>query len=539
MNEEVREMPKWKQRKIKKSSHKLAKIYRNKLQSIKNNKTSLPVAALLREMAFEYTHRYASAGVESQPTHFQFFEPFLHIKLIQQVAPYTTIEKENSHIFYLRDFLDYATSELSDGFKIETLLEFPQDEIFNFSISGNIKEVTFINTANREMFISGYSMIRRGSSIHWYLLAGEQFTEEEWHVQIKDQLDFSKDVGFVSPRKKNFLEEAIAENGKYSGQRIQLDGTENAQRVIVCGEFDLFSKKHTSRCVLSEYEKTFVSYTDNLDALEGIPSERKDMYLSSAEEQFQSFSALWSVAEAFLQLPSYFKKSLALNKDTGEQLRKRISKKKGGKGISANYSIIPSLNPKSLNPTSTIEEIQLPQYQIEIEGHWEYIGWDKFGTDRHGNTIIGKTWVHSQTKLKRQNCDNTIYVKDTIESAKLQIEDILQRVERLTSDKHSGHSLEELYIMRCHVMKQNIFKVGFTTKTSEERARELSSATGVPKSFVVLKKWKCQDAQKVETDVQIALLPYRVENSREFFRVKLSIIENTIERVLKTEASKT
>jgi hypothetical protein len=532
MDENVSQMPKWKRRKLKKFSDRLAQIYSNKLKNIQNNKTSLPVAALLREMAFEYTHRYASAGIQSQPTHFQFFEPFLHIKLIQQVAPYATIERENNHIFYLRDFLDYTTAELSDGFEIDTLLEFPQDEIFNFSINGDIQELTFIKTDKREMIISGFSMIRRGSSIHWHLLAGEQFTEDEWNVQLEDQVDFSKDISHISPLKRGFIEEAISRDCKYSGQRVLLEGAENAQRIIISGEYDLFDGKHISRCLLSEYEHSFTSHTDDLDVLQSIPEAKRDIFLSASEKKFESCAALWSIAESFLQLPSYFKKSLALNKESTKQFKSRVSKKKGGKGKDNRYLIIPSLNPNSLNPTLTIEEIELPQYQIEVEGHWEYIGWDKFGTDRHSNTIIGKTWVPSKTKLKRDNGDCTIYVKDTIQSAKIKIEDILQKIDNPPDDEPHDYSQGELYIMRCPLMAQNIFKVGFTTKTAEGRARELSSVTGIPQAFVVLKKWKCKEAQKIETDVHIALLPYRIENAREFFKVELSVIKNAVEQAL-------
>lgn len=528
MNSSIGQMPKWKQRSLRKGQAKIAKAYNYKMKKLYEGGANWSVDKLVREMAMEYTHRYASGGRSIQPSHFQFFEPFLHIKLIQQVAPYATIERENNHIFHLRDFLDYVTSEKSDGFEIRSLVEFPKDEIFHFSVNGNINDISFSNSDNRDMIISGFSMIRRNSSIHWYLVAGETFSKDDWFIAEEDQITSDNAITF-NPLKEKMLEKATQKNGNYFGQRVALDGIDNTQRIIIAGEFDLFDMKHVSRCLLSEYEHCFSSHTDNLDILSDIPQFDIENFLSASEEKFQSCAALWSIAESFFQLPAYFNKSLALNRNTAGLLKKRISKKKGGKGIASNYTIIQSLNPKSLNANLTIEEIVLPHYKIEVEGHWRIIGWDQLGTDRHGNPISGKTWIPSKTKLKRSNGDNIIYVKDTLASAEIKIEGVLEDIKQISEIESSDDSQGELYIMRSPSMEENIFKVGFTTKTSEERAKQLSSSTGVAKPFTVLKKWKFKDAQKLETDVHIGLLAYRIEDSREFFKVEQDVIEKVIE----------
>ena len=42
------------------------------------------------------------------------------------------------------------------------------------------------------------------------------------------------------------------------------------------------------------------------------------------------------------------------------------------------------------------------------------------------------------------------------------------------------------YILLNRAFQNDHYKIGMTTKTPEERARELSSATGIPRDFEVL-----------------------------------------------------
>ena len=91
--------------------------------------------------------------------------------------------------------------------------------------------------------------------------------------------------------------------------------------------------------------------------------------------------------------------------------------------------------------------------------------------------------------------------------------------------------------MRCAAMKERIFKVGFTSGDSAERAQQLSSATGVPMAFVVIEKWRHADAKKLETEVHMLLAPYRINDSREFFLASYDSIERIIEAVIARTSS--
>jgi hypothetical protein len=80
--------------------------YRRILLGIRQSGAGYPVDQLLRQLAIEYTHRYASAGVGSQPVSFNYFEAFCDIKLIENsVAPMRSL--------YLNSIIYLASSIIS------------------------------------------------------------------------------------------------------------------------------------------------------------------------------------------------------------------------------------------------------------------------------------------------------------------------------------------------------------------------------------------------------------------------------------------
>ena len=187
--------------------------YRSILKQLATSGACFPVDQLLRQMVTEYTHRYASSGVSSQPVSFNYFEPFCHIKLINgSYAPYMELTEEFDHLFYAPDFFDYLTSADSDEFNPASLQELPENKTFHFSTNGDVMDISFLNAEGREFVISGFSMIRRGDSVHWYLLGGEVLDEEEWQLRCSKQPEI--DIQNLSPSKRAFLSESIKENNK-------------------------------------------------------------------------------------------------------------------------------------------------------------------------------------------------------------------------------------------------------------------------------------------------------------------------------------
>lgn len=528
-------------RKLDADVKRLAQDYKRILEQLSQSGAKFPTDKILREMAIEYTHRYRSSGIYTQPTSFNYFEPFLHIKLARQAAPYVEIEHEFNHLFHAADYFEYITSKDSDGFDVSSLLDLPQNQIFHFSTSGLVTEISFQNGEGRDFVIAGFSMIRHAGSLHWYLIGGESLSDDEWKIRCSEHPEV--DLQDVNPRKRAFIAESISENGTQRGKPTALEGTETHIRTIIAGEFDIEEKKHLSRCYLAEYQNSFDVLCDDPEILGPIGSDTRTALITAMTQRFSSSAVLWSLAEGLFQLPRYFNARLAINKEITKNARQRLAKKKGGQGLSASYIVIPAIETNSLEPTSAVTMVTLPQYEIETEGHWRKLSDGQAGVDRHGNGVLGRTWVASSSKWKQSGSNTTtIFLKDTLSAAKLKITQYLEASARVAEETRSRdaepHSNEgELYVMRCSVMNDQIYKVGYTSGDSFERAQQLSSATGVPLAFVVIKKWRHVDARKLEVEVHMMLAPYRINDGREFFMARLEVIVKIIDSVITRTSS--
>jgi hypothetical protein len=64
-----------------------------------------------------------------------------------------------------------------------------------------------------------------------------------------------------------------------------------------------------------------------------------------------------------------------------------------------------------------------------------------------------------------------------------------------------------------------LIKIGMTTRTVEQRVKEINAATGVAVPFGVRQCWRVMTPLKAEQIVHSSLSDFRVRNDREFFRI--------------------
>ena len=71
-----------------------------------------------------------------------------------------------------------------------------------------------------------------------------------------------------------------------------------------------------------------------------------------------------------------------------------------------------------------------------------------------------------------------------------------------------------------------LVKIGMTTDSPEERARELSSVTGVPSPFCVAISKRIANPRQKEKAIHDLLtsMGFRVSDNREFFKCSLNIV---------------
>jgi tetratricopeptide (TPR) repeat protein len=73
-----------------------------------------------------------------------------------------------------------------------------------------------------------------------------------------------------------------------------------------------------------------------------------------------------------------------------------------------------------------------------------------------------------------------------------------------------------------------VVKIGKTQRNPDERAKELSSATGVPTPFVVVYQSLFQDCDKAELFIHTRLDKYRLSENREFFQLPIYLAIDTV-----------
>jgi|TARA_B110000908_G_scaffold2427_1_gene3287 hypothetical protein len=73
-----------------------------------------------------------------------------------------------------------------------------------------------------------------------------------------------------------------------------------------------------------------------------------------------------------------------------------------------------------------------------------------------------------------------------------------------------------------------LLKIGYTKKFPEERAKQISSATGVALPYKVEWAYQCFNGEMVEREVHHKLKAQRINSSKEFFQVSLEEAKENI-----------
>ncbi len=531
-------------RRLEAGAKKISAKYLKILKRIHLSGAGFPVDKLLRDLAIEYTHRYADSGIFSQPVSFNYFESFCKIGLIDNAAPYAEPIKEIDHLFNVADYFDYVTSNMSDDFDLTSLKELPEGKVLHFTTNGDVLDFSFLNAEGREFVISGFTMVRRDNSLHWYLLGGEIITEEEWELRSTDQKKF--DLKNSPPSKRAFLTDSMKEHDYKIGPPIALEGTETAIRTIVAGEVDLTTKKYLGRCLMSETEHSFNIISDDPDIFNlNHDSEIRQSMIDAMKKKVAHAMVMWDLVGSMFQLPSYFAYKVNVKKKVVVTAGKRVQKQKssGGRGVKARYKNVSAIDIIDSN-SPIIRPIIPTYYKTESNGHWRRLQPGSIGRGPDGSQETGRTWVKEKSKWRETiEVPRTIYVKSTIRAAKLKATEYEKAAQStsesiISDDLNSSVGYGELYVLRCTVMKDELYKVGWTSGSAKSRAKQLSSATGVPVSFVVVDSWKHEDAEALEKSVHAMLEPYRVSDRREFFQANYRSIKSIIEAEILRSQSK-
>ena len=77
----------------------------------------------------------------------------------------------------------------------------------------------------------------------------------------------------------------------------------------------------------------------------------------------------------------------------------------------------------------------------------------------------------------------------------------------------------------------NMVKIGMTTSTPDERARQISAATGVATPWISVFSYACYRSDLLEEDIHLHLREHRVNHKREMFAIDSHTAQRVIEEL--------
>jgi len=126
----------------------------------------------------------------------------------------------------------------------------------------------------------------------------------------------------------------------------------------------------------------------------------------------------------------------------------------------------------------------------------------------------------------------------------LKTEELGREIEKYTEEKErlaarirertsQLQRIGSIYILINPSLQKDYLKIGKTSRIAEERAHELSSATGVPTPFHVAYEARVSDCDRAERAIHKSLENYRVVGQREFFQLPLKVAIEIVSEVIK------
>src|SRR5207253_1669170 len=163
-----------------------------------------------------------------------------------------------------------------------------------------------------------------------------------------------------------------------------------------------------------------------------------------------------------------------------------------------------------------------------IKGFWRKMrDPNSSGRDEAGNPIKGKTWVKPHARYADSaEATKMVYIKSSRGYARRPVETYRDKMATVGNGKAQaslaskidvGAEPSYLYVFRSPAHGLDIYKVGYTDRNPDSRARELSSTTGSPVPFLVVQAWAVVDGHAAEIAAHKALEDYRLASNREFF----------------------
>ncbi len=473
---------------------------------------------VIRDFALEYNGRNFQHGLNSMPSLFNIAEAFL-----EYIPKYSffRIYNEYDSILSFTEFVDFLTMPSSSN-NIKEVLECTEENaIYSYNILNKYEDFIVNSNDGQEFVVGGVSLVRHKNEVSVILLAGEKTNLIEKTAEIKT-------ISFGKPAPGR---EKIKPAEDFELEAVPMIPGSDYWKLLVMTRISLDDMTFDTRYIAHDIGKSYSLTTDDirtmLNSKGEFIGECNDEMLKSMNDRIVKYASLFELCKTFLYLPIYFEE----NMDNIEEERhetsfgENVKKKKWilkNKFLTAHervrYRNVKILyKGESVNPSEIF--IAAPEIKLEVSGYWKRLPHGKIGSDKKGNPIHSRTWVEKRlTWLENDAGSDSIHITSHNEGDTIN--------EGLKED--SGR----IYVMRSAAHANDIFKIGLTRRTAEERSRELSSTTGSPDKFLVAQEWKVKNCSQAEKIIHKRLNAYRLNPKREFFNAPYSMIVKTIEDVI-------
>ncbi|GAA6199606.1 GIY-YIG nuclease family protein [Aquicoccus sp. SU-CL01552] len=485
--------------------------YLNRAQAV--NGPGFYLDRKVREFVLEYNNRVFSGYGSQQPVSFQVLREFVEpddAALVLKILPEKHYSLDPNYV------LDCLTDP---SIKRRPSDLYQLDEAVNYMVSmpGGYDDLQLSGLKDFGLF--GWAFVRHGDEVSVFALGARPSPKRDVEAIPVEQTN-------IDPRKP-FLRDSI-------GATIDPNLDEFFDRpelypLMLMSKIDLRRGNTVVRYVLIEKRQSFDVVTDSREMYTDMVKNNGQLHLDQISELFdRSWDALAEYAPAFSlmnELPHTIigiedvddfrivrtPTDIRLDKSSTQvrRMKKVLHPSEAPNFVDVGTLILP-------NRPATVAEVDTEAFRIEQHGYWKQLRSDQSGEGKNGDTVIGKTWVTVTETWQEAFGSSPPENSKTV------------TVKTGTDAEQTG----ELYVMRSAQHPKDVYKIGYTTKTADERARQLESTSGQPDQFAVVNSWKVKQPRRVEGIVHDYLARYRTNPRREFFKVKYAKIQSAIEEII-------
>jgi hypothetical protein len=473
------------------------------------NGAGLPADSLLREYNTEYNSRVFNHSLHQLPGSFNVVEAFN--TFIPSSATFK-VKKEIDCLFSFDDFLDFVTSDECPN-DTENLSDFVEEgTVYSFNSVDDPSNSLFSTAAEDEFGVLSISLVKHKNEVSIAMLAGQKCDLDE----ITKSLD--------SDISKAQMFNGIMPDDSLKVEAVPLLPNSDLWRTIVLVRIDLETSTIDARYIYKDTGRSFQGFSDDMDCFlnyEGnFQSKELEDIFKTQNTKIEEYASLFELCKTALFLPVFrgeYEDTISIERHPtkfGEK-RNKPSFKKTNKlakiDLKVAFRNVENIKPINRTPPSR-REFSAPDLKVETSGYWKKLPFQSKGEDKNSSPIQGRTWV-SKTLEWKETSNKPISVKV---------------VSNASNTENEGY----IYVMRSAAHDKNVFKVGLTRRTPEERSKELSRSTSSPDHFHVMEEWDVEDCVLAEKLIHKKLNKYRVNPKREYFEAPYKVIFKVIDEVI-------